>query len=144
MKSLRLGIASLCIATLLSACSFKIGGEDKFSANDAKEKLEKQSYVVELLDVNTYKDSEIGGKFAATDGFENYIKGVSADGKDYVYAWYFDKMANADTFFNTNSKKLEEEFDTNPDVTLKAGIYNNVAYVATEAAQKVAGLYLEI
>ena len=143
MKSLRLGIASLCIATLLSACSIKIGGEDKFSANDAKANLEKQSYVVELFDATTYKDSEIGKKFAATEGFENYLKGVTSDGKEFVYAWYFDKMANSEAFFNANTTKLEDEFDTDPNVTLKAGIYNNVAYVATEAAQKVAGLYLE-
>ena len=140
MKSLKLGVATLCLATLLSACTIKIGGEDKLSANDAKSKLEKQSYVVELLDVNTYKNSEMGAKYAATEGFENYIKGTSADGKDFVYAWYFDKMANSEAFINANKEKLDEEF---PDDTLKGGIYNNVAYVATEAAQKVAGLYLE-
>lgn len=144
MKNLRLGIISLFAVTLLSACSIKFGGEDKFTPNDAKENLEDESYVVELLDPNAYMDSEIGAKFAATEGFENYLKGITNDGKDFIHAWYFANMNNADAFFNENSSKLEEEFDVNPEIDLVAGIYNNVAYVATEAAQKIAGLYMEI
>lgn len=144
MKNLRLGIVSLFAVTLLSACSIKFGGEDKFEPNEAKTNLEGESYVVELLDANAYKNSEIGAKFAATEGFESYLKGMTNDGKDFIHAWYFISMNNANTFFNENESKLEEEFDVNPEISLVAGVYNNVAYVATEAAQKIAGLYLEI
>ena len=134
MRILKTAIATCAALLTLTACSFS----NNHSPDSIKGKL--NGYEVNVCNMQQGSQTETAKTFPEKHNMTSHLSAAEDADSNYLFAWFFDNIDNASKWSQEYLIELADVRPPKSDVTFTQGSNNNVVWVGTIAAAKVAGL----
>ena len=132
-KAIALGLSLVA----LTACSFSFATDTE----GAKKKYAENGYTVKSMSVEEYDDSEAGDVVTSSISMDEVIYVSKPAEKQYLYAFVFYNLDQAESWYNFESGFLKNLASTvgESDISFSSGQVNNVVWTGTSDAAKLVG-----